>query len=310
MTDSQPVAQLLGVLRAARGRTVLTDHLRSSIPAYGCGDLGRRRLQRDLNILTTRGLVTTTITDDLAGNRDGVRLVTYTKPMEFHLTSAEHLALAQARAALRLGVVAVSPLPDGPATPQAQSLDELMRLLRIVEERGVDQGVSQNDPVRVGELAVLLGVTRDRVVELIREADDLREAGLFPGLIVRYGDDTDTDELGIALADDFDDVVAVAIIRTTAKPRSSLNLGLGLDELGRFAYTRAECDDRLLLLEEAMDTWGEDDRDFDTYESAHLKLMSWRDTLPEYTAADARIHAFRSGEHGAWKDVWDRSIDD
>lgn len=279
MTDTQPIAQLLGVLRAARGETVTTDQLRNKVSAYRDSDLGRRRLQRDLNVLTARGLIRTAVTDDRAGNRDGVQLITYQKPPDFQLTTAQHAVLTRARREFRRGTPTVSALPDGPDSPQARALDELMRLLRVVEEHGADQGDAQADPMRVGELAVLLGVTRDRVVELIREADDLRDTGLFPGLIVRYGEDTDTDEAGEELAADNDDIAAVAIIRTKARPRPRPTLGLGLDELGRFAYTRQECDDRLDLLGKAVTAWGRDDPDYVDAHKARFKLQQWNETL-------------------------------
>ena len=280
MTDSQPIAQLLGALHAARGRTVTTDQLRRKVPAYRSGDLGRRRFQRDLNVLKTRGLIETTVTDPVAGNRDGVRLVTCEKPYYLHLTTTEHAILTRARGEFRRGTPTVSPLPDGPDSPQSRALDELARLLRVVEEHGAAQGEAQADPIRIAELAVLLGVTRDRIVELVREADDLRDTGLFPGLIVTYGDDTDTDEIGEELAAGNDDIVAVAIIRTKSRPRPNPNLGLGLDELGRFGYNRKECDDRIQLLRDAMTAWGSGDPDYYDADSALNKLGGWRDSLP------------------------------
>lgn len=280
MTKTQPIAQLLAALHGARGRTVTTDHLRNKIAAYREGEPGRRRLQRDLNVLGARGLVVTAITDDIAGNRDGVRLVRCDKPALWHLNVQEHAVLTRARREFRRGALTVSALPDGPDSPEVRALDELMRLLRIVEEHGANQGHAQADPMRVGELAGLLGVTRDRVVDLIREADDLRDTGLFPGLLVAYGEDSDTDELGEELAADNDDVTAVAIIRTAARPRSNPTLGLGLDELGRFAYTARECRDRLDLLREARDAWGPEDPDDFKVERAYFKLESWFSSLP------------------------------
>ena len=282
MTDTQRIAHLLGFLRAAGDRTVNTHGLRMQISAYAYGDDdgGGRRLQTDLKVLKARGLIRTTVTDRWAGNRDGVRVLQEGKPTGLHLTTEQHRVLTRARREFRRGTPTVSVLNDGPDSPQARSLDEFMRFLRVVEEHGADQGDTQADPMRVGELAVLLGVTRDRVVELIRDADDLREMNLFTGLTVRYDDDTDTDEAGEELAADNDDIIAVAIIRTRTSSRPSPTLGIGLDELGRFAYNRRECDDRLDLLYEAAAAWGEKDPDHHDAQEAIHKLHRWRQMIP------------------------------
>ncbi len=64
--------------------------------------------------------------------------------------------------------------------------------------------------------------------------------------------------------------------------RCNPTLGLGLDELGRFAYTRAECDDRLALIEQALDAWAprHAPEGVGLLQTARDKLEGWRRMLP------------------------------
>ena len=279
MTEPR-IPLILGILKNANGRTVTTSELRRAIPAYRDSEHGRALLRSDLDDLRNRGAIHTTITDSWAGNRDGVRLRGGGKPPELHLTVAEHAVLNRARGEFRRGARTPPVFTVGPEAPPNAYLDDFMRLLRVVEEHGADQGPDQANPIRVGELTVVLGLTRDRVVLLLRDADDLRASGLLTGLRVLYDEDTDSDEAGEELAADNDDIVAVAITRSAPGRRPSPTLGLGLDDLGQFAYNRGECNDRLDLLYEALRSWGEDDPDYYAGQTAIEKLHAWRDMRP------------------------------
>lgn len=278
-TPTQRMLALLALLRENRrpnAPAVTTDQIRDRVPAYaGDDEASRKRLGRDISVLAARGIVERCVTDDyLADNRDGVRLIEEIKPEIYELTPDEHDAIAQARRALRPGPLAPA-LPDGPASPQAADLDLHMRLLRAVEEH--------HDQVPLDELVSLLGVPRARAVEALRALDDLRGTGAFTGLTPVYDDrDATDDEIERG-----DDIEAVMIIRRAERPRRNPLLGLGLDELGRFAYTWHECEDRLDLIRTALTTWAPEHAPHlrEPLETAKTKLRNWQAELPEPASA-------------------------
>lgn len=280
-TPTQRMLALLALLREHRHKAapaVTTDQIRDRVPAYaGDDEASRKRLQRDISVLASRGIVERCVTDDyLADNRDGVRLVEELKPEIYELTAEEHDAIAQARRALRPGPLAPA-LPDGPPDKHAADIDLHMRLLRAVEEH--------HDQLPLDELAGLLGTTRAKTIEALRALDDLRGTGAFTGLTAVYDDrDLTDDEI-----DRGDDIEAVMIIRPAERPRRNPLLGLGLDELGRFAYTWHECEDRLDLIRTALQTWAPEHAPHlaEHLHNAKFKLINWQNELPEPASARA-----------------------
>lgn len=61
-------------------------------------------------------------------------------------------------------------------------------------------------------------------------------------------------------------------------PSGSPLAGRGLDEIGLFAYSRDEVEDRIYLIDQASSD-GVPDRDANALRSARHKLDSWRSTL-------------------------------
>lgn len=283
---AQRLAALLAVLRRSeragpahrRLRTpVDLSRLRDALPWYEEGDTGRKRLERDLGVLRELGMVQTRVLSEASGRRDAVRLVDLDKPERLELTAAEHAALGLARRHLRRGAPYPSSLPAEVA-PRAERLDPLMRLLRIAEEH--DDRV----PVTVADLAHLLGTTRNDVRLLLAEAGGLDLPGSFLSLLLDYqGFDP---VAGDATADD-DDPTGVTISRDGSLPGRSPTLERGSDELGRFAYTRQECDDRIALVDEA-EASGWADRQPDgvgwALQLARQKLQEWRFILDDLAA--------------------------
>ena len=116
--------------------------------------------------------------------------------------------------------------------------------------------------------------------------DDLRGTGPFTGLTVVYAegsDDLDDDALERG-----DGIQGVMIVRGE-RPRRNPLLGLGLDELGRFAYTWHECEDRLQLIRAALADWAPEHAPHlqEPLENARRKLSGWQRDLPEPAAARA-----------------------
>lgn len=76
--------------------------------------------------------------------------------------------------------------------------------------------------------------------------------------------------------DDSRDQAEAAYVRLGGSDRPLA--GRGLDEIGLFAYSRDEVDDRLALIEAALgDGDGEGARDGAALRSAKRKLLAWRD---------------------------------
>jgi hypothetical protein len=287
-TASQRLAALLAVLRrpergsAARGRLrtpVDLSALREALPWYEHSDTGRKRLERDLGVLREIGMVQTGVLSEASGRRDAIRLIDLDKPERLELRAAEHAALGLARRHLRRGMPYPSSLPAAVA-PRAERLDPLMRLLRIAEEH------DDRTPVTVADLAHLLGTTRDDVRLLMAEAGGLDLPDAFVSLLLDYGG-FDA-EAGDAAEHD-DDPTGVTITKDDALPGRSPTLNRGLDEIGRFAYTRMECDDRIALVEEAEAsgwTARQPEHVGKALKTARRKLRTWRDILDSLAAPE------------------------
>jgi hypothetical protein len=141
---------------------------------------------------------------------------------------------------------------------------------------------SNRDNIDLAELCTLLGSPRHALLRALHEP---RENGLFPGLTIVYDDNDHPDDA----VDRGDDINAVTIIRSTGRPRRNPTLGLGLDELGRFAYTVGECQDRLDLISTALT-----DRVPDNAPDLRRPLENARDELEGWQGA-LHAAAARSG---------------
>lgn len=275
-TPTQRLLAVLRVLRRHKGTAVATSQLHQ-LDAYGDDEAGRKRLQRDLRVLEAHGLVQRCLTEShLKNSNEGVQLVEVDKPERFHLTAGQHAAVAAARRALRAGAVAQA-LPDGPPSTAADRLDLPLRLIRVVEEHG--------DEITLTELTGLLGVARRDALRALRDLEDLRESRITFGINVVF-DDEDHDELAEQRGDD---IAGVMIIRDSdATPDRPLR-DTGLDLLGRFGYTLPECDDRLALIQQALDDWAPQHapEHVQPLKTAQRKLSGWRGLLYGITPARA-----------------------
>ncbi len=278
-SPTRRLTRLLAFLRRNHRAAVTTRHIAQSIAEYGDDKAGRFLLARDLRMLRSRGMVATGLTEGPATNRDGVRIVAWDKPAGYVLTAAEYTALTAARRHLRRGAPVVSALPDGdPAVPLPAGFDSLLRLVRVCEEQGGD--------VSVSDLCRLLDLPRPAVLGLVEDLADLRDTGdarLFTTVADVYCrcPDCQADPDGETAAS-HGEALAVAVVRTDrAKPLATQTKGLGLDELGRFAYTFAEVQDRLALIDQALDGWAQTHSHWDVphLQTAQGKLMHWRSHL-------------------------------
>jgi hypothetical protein len=288
-TPVQRLVSLLLLLRAAPERDVSTTRIRQAISDYTEDRAGRKRLERDLGVLREHGMVATGLVASTTSRREGVRLLKHDKPERWELTAREHAALWNARRHLRHDQPIPSALPAAVA-PRAERLDLILRLLRVGEENG------DRTPVTVPDLARLLGTTRATVEELLDELDglggDLIDIGdALVGVWINRNDRPDEYE---------GEPTMVTVNRSGAVPFRSPVLNRGLDEVGRFAYTTRECDDRITLIDDALRGWAQQqdlsrwpgDHDnapdasvVDLLTSARDKLDSWRDELHRLSAA-------------------------
>ena len=262
-----PTKRLLTILRFLgdgrnRGQRVVTsDYIRQKMGVVYAGDSGKRKWRRDIRILSERRLIVT----DLPPNRTGISLRAPDKPQPLHLTGREHAAIREARYALRQQISAASPLEDA-AGAVRHEIDDVARVLRFLEENG--------DEVQLAELATLVGVTGDEVLELINHAryEETFTSGIVASLDVGYAEDEDDDETGDPT------ILTVTVYRRPVDPDSPMRWR-GMDELGFFAYSLPETEDRLALIDEAL-SWDaiaeELGRDL---RSACRKLQEWRSEL-------------------------------
>lgn len=170
------------------------------------------------------------------------------KDRSLWLTSAEHRALSKARERL-VWTSETSPLP-----PDARlaKLESLVRLLRLIEE----------DTTDVGEIAAALGCRPTAVRGLLDRLTSIAPAAQILGAFA-----IELDANGEASA-------GFLPPGSSAAPFN----GRGLDEIGLFAYSRDEVDDRIAMIDAAMDD-GAAGSDEPLLTSARQKLESWRNDL-------------------------------
>lgn len=219
-----------------------------------------RRFSRDLELLKQANLVSY---ESLRNDSD-VRLVSWTKDPELHLTVAEHRALQSARE--KTGDPTPVPGRVQPA-PGLQKLAVITALLRCLEES------SYSD---VDELAGRLGVRPSKIRQLIERL-----------AVIKGGDDwLALEELEIERSPDPGRSASptAAGIRQSPDPDAPLN-GVGLDTFGLFAYGRLEVDDRLRLITEALGLGTNHDER--ALRSAERKLNGWKSQLQQLEQQNA-----------------------
>jgi hypothetical protein len=263
-----PTERLLTIFRLAgkkgeRGVKVANStRIREQMGDVYEGTAGTRKWRRDIRTLRDRGLIESDLSTPRTPNRTGIRLRVPPKPDRLHLTADEHETINRARQALRPGISAVSPL--GATGADRYDIDHVTRILRFLEEN--------EDEVELAELSRWLELSESRVVELV----DLlaKESAVTGGPVefVEFGYDADGDGTGEFPA-------TVRVIRGRVRGQSPTR-GRGMDELGFFPYSLAETEDRLSLIDEALNADVMDGDEREGLSSARQKLLEWRGHLP------------------------------
>lgn len=263
--------------QTAAGRIVrvlryLSDHggaadsteIRRGVPGYA-GDSGHRMWRRDVAELRRRGLVAPHPDGDRNSSR--VELLPMVKPESLFLTLEEHAAVT--RVGDQLGDAAPVPSPLEAAAPA--ELSDLARLTRYLEER---PGVTMT--YRTVQRA--LGFGEARLTELLRQVVDLDEptfssGGWHPGLDwIDYLPPDEEDPQGCIST-------PAAVLGTVL--RRTLHPGRGTGQLGFFAYSAAETDDRLRLIDAALRRLPLTEAERTPLVRARGKLDEWRRRLPD-----------------------------
>lgn len=172
--------------------------------------------------------------------------------------------------------------------PQLYELteDEHATLRRARREVGTTRSAPSPVPVSgdLAESAGTAGGNLERAAQLVRYLEDV---GLFPGLVLHYPSSLgvgETDDAGAeGLAAEAGDITLVSLLRLARYDGTgSPTRGRGLDEIGRFAYSLPEVEDRLRLIETITQAWaGRPERraDVDRLDSVRWRLESWRSEL-------------------------------
>lgn len=261
--------------RMVRVLRYLTDHgdsadsteIRRGVPGYG-GKSGHRLWRRDLNELRCRNLVALKEPGEQMSSR--VELVRYVKPQHLFLTVGEHDVLAEVEDRFRRTRPASSPLPEG----SAGEVDEFARLTRYLEER-------PGQELTYTQVGQALGLGHQRLTELLEqitvesENDDyVGESPEHPALawIEYWSPDVEPLDGRICAKD----VAAVlgAEVAATFDPHERTG------QLGFWAYSAAETDDRLELIDHALREPGLTPAQRDRLRSARQKLFQWKAQLP------------------------------
>jgi hypothetical protein len=176
-----------------------------------------------------------------------VKLAVQQKDRSLFLRADEHRALFAARERLRWRS-APSPIDADSGAPK---LDLMLRAVRLMEEQTVD----------VNEIADELNVRPTKVREVMNRLDGVRpQLELLTALVEIERDDAD--DRAIA------GHVRIGLADAPLK-------GRGLDEIGLFAYSRTEVDDRLALITTALSRHDTPDADIRPLRSAEDKLQRW-----------------------------------
>jgi len=237
------LAFLRGRLRRPPEPAEIKDVLYPSYPGTSA-EAVHRRFSEDMDGLRRGGLIAY---DDLRPSRK-VTLTVPQKDPALYLTLEEHRALGAVRD--RLGW---KPVPS-PFSGEAgtEKLAYVVRALRLIEE-----GNSE-----VGDLAEALQVRSRKIHQILERLDGIRPISEVLA------------ELAIERNAAHRAQAAHIRLGSEGRPLS----GRGLDELGLFAYSREEVDDRVALIDAALAA-GPGDRDAVALNSARTKLAAWGERL-------------------------------
>ncbi|MEB3048916.1 hypothetical protein KV112_04030 [Mycolicibacter sp. MYC123] len=243
---------ILGLLKHAGRNGMRPSHLRDRLWYYDCypgrndGAL-HRRFSEDMKALRGAGL----IAYNNLHESSTVKLAVPQKDRSMFLRISEHNALFNARQ--RMGWRSVpSPMLVDSGAPK---LDLVVRAVRLMEEGTVD----------VSAIADMLNVRPTKVRELMNRLDGVRpESELLTELVKIERDDAGARPTAGHVRLGEDDAPLE---------------GRGLDEIGLFAYSRAEIDDRLALIDAALNHADTPEVDIRPLRKAREKLQRWSQKL-------------------------------
>lgn len=244
---------ILAYLRRRLPRRPLATHIKealySSYPGMTEGAV-HRRFSEDMDGLRRARLISYA---DLRSSRR-VTLTVPQKDPRLYFTLAEHDALTAVRE--KLGWTSASS-PFGSVRGTGK-LERVVRVLRLIEEGNTE----------VGELARALNIRPrdihrilDRLSRMDPEAEVLVDIAIERDSITNRAESADI-PLG-----------------PVDRPR----VGRGLDQVGLFAYSREEVDDRIALIDTALSD-GTIGREAEDLQSAKTKLVAWAKRLEELQA--------------------------
>lgn len=240
---------VLGFLRRRRGPARVEEVKDALYFLYpGMTEVAiHRRFSDDMGDLRHAGLV------DYADLRPGrrVALKVPQKDSRMFLTLAEHEALRVARERLGWRFLA-SPFNWDQGT---EKLAYLVQALRLIEEGNTE----------VGDLAAALDVRPRKVQQILDRLDGVRPASeVLADLVIERNASSSRPE------------AALVQLGPVERPLT----GRGLDEIGLFAYSRDEVNNRISLIDQALND-GPPDLDVKALRSAREKLDAWRGKLDE-----------------------------
>jgi hypothetical protein len=241
---------ILNMLKRVWPNGIPPAELRDCLHDYYPGDNREaihRRFSDDMRALHAAGL----ITYNHLRPSSTVKLAVQQKDRSLSFDAEEHRALFAARDRLRWRP-APSPIDAGSGAPK---LDLMLRAVRLMEEQTVD----------VSEIAEALNVRPSKVREVMNRIDGVRpQSELLTELV-----EIERDEAG--------DRPIAGHVRTGLA--GAPLRGRGLDEIGLFAYSRAEVADRLALITTALSRHDIPNADIRPLRSAEDKLQLWRQKL-------------------------------
>jgi hypothetical protein len=234
----------------------------------------RTMLDHDLERLMHRGMVRVHHVTKGTKTVRVAELQMPEKPEGLFLSPEEHEAISQARAELRAdqALPLVSPFRvaaglDPSQTKAENALDTAWCIVRYLEECGGVVSVSDlSDALAAHGINNPVAVARQALRELDYIDDQLQVRATVAGTLA-----VSFEEAGGERA-----VAAQGL--TPERQRGAI--GTGMDAVSRGAYTPAEVQERLDLIEEALDSANSlDESDRQALRGAHYKLRRWQDLL-------------------------------
>lgn len=264
-TRAGRIVRVLRYLSDCGGSADSTE-IRDRMPAYQ-DDPEHRKWRRDMAVLRSRGLVA--VNEPGQGMSARVEMVTLKKPERLFLTFAERDVLAEVEDQFRHGRPAPSPLPEG----AAREVDEFARLTRYLEER-------PGRELTYTQVEQALGLRRRRLTELLEqitvqsENDEYVGSAELPALAwIEYWSPEVHPPDGYICNEDIAAMLGAEAAKTF-DPRKHTG------QLGFWAYSAAETDDRIDLIDRALAELDLSAEDRDCLYSAQRKLREWKMMLP------------------------------